>query len=156
MDNIESILDHAEQHCKQHGERLTIKRKQVLLGLIKSGRAMSAYELVDYCKDELGESLPAMSVYRILDFLQQQQLVHKLNLANKFVACSHISCAHAHAVPQFLICGSCQKVKEISINKQVLAELQNNVNDAGYQLQSPQFEMNCLCDECSAEANVES
>ena len=148
MNNIQTIIDHAEKSCKQHGEKLTNKRKNVLSGLLKSRRAMSAYELVDYCKSELGETLPAMSVYRILDFLQQEQLIHKLNLVNKFVACSHISCDHAHEVSQFLICSTCQKVKEISINKHVLEELQKNVTDAGYHLQSPQFEMNCLCDEC--------
>ena len=148
MKSIQSIIDHADQNCKEHGEKLTSKRKQVLSGLLKSGRAMSAYELVDYCKKEFSETLPAMSVYRILDFLQQEQLVHKLNLANKFVACSHIRCGHAHAVSQFLICSSCQKVKEISITKEVLDELQKNVTDADYHLQSPQFEMNCLCDAC--------
>lgn len=148
MNNIETIIDHAEQNCKQHGEQLTNKRKKVLSALLKAGRAMSAYELVDYCKSEFDETLPAMSVYRILDFLQQEKLVHKLNLANKFIACSHISCDHAHAVAQFLICSNCQKVKEISINKQLLQELKNNVTDAGFHLVSPQFEMNCLCDEC--------
>ncbi len=148
MNNIQSIIDHADQNCKEHGEKLTSKRKQVLSGLLKSGRAMSAYELVDYCKSEFNEALPAMSVYRILDFLQQEQLVHKLNLANKFVACSHIRCDHAHAVAQFLICSRCQKVKEISISKDVLQELQKNVTDAGYHLQSSQLEMNCLCDAC--------
>ena len=148
MNNLQDILDHAEQHCKQHGSKLTSKRKLVLSGLIQSEHALSAYELIDYCKSQFGETLPAMSVYRILDFLQQEQLVHKLNLANKFVACSHIICNHAHAVPQFLICDSCQKVKEISINKQVVEELEHNVTDAGYRLLSPQLEMSCLCDEC--------
>ena len=52
---------------------------------------MSAYELVDYCKETYGVSPPPMSVYRILDFLQQERLVHKLNLANKYIACAHIT-----------------------------------------------------------------
>lgn len=150
MGDVQAIIDHAEEHCKEQGVRLTHKRKQVLCGLLLSEKALSAYELVDYCKDVLGESLPAMSVYRILDFLQDEHLVHKLNLANKYVACSHITCDHDHAVvPQFLICGTCQKVKEISVSKQVVAELQRNVEVAGYRLQSPQLEMSCLCQQCS-------
>lgn len=152
MNEIQRALEHAERHCKQHGGRLTSKRKQILRGLLQSEKAMSAYELVEFCKAEFGESMPAMSVYRILDFLQDEHLVHKLNLANKYVACAHITCDHEHAVPQFLICGECSKVKEISINKSVIDELQGNVEQAGFQLVTPQLEMNCICNDCLANA----
>jgi len=148
MQRIQTIIAHVEKHCKEHGARLTVKRKQVLTGLLQSERALSAYELVEYCKNEFGEKLPAMSVYRILDFLQDEQLVHKLNLANKYVACAHITCNHEHEVPQFLICDNCQKVKEISINKSTIDTLQSNVEKAGFHLVSPQLEMNCLCEQC--------
>lgn len=152
MSSVEKTISHAETQCKRNGSKLTIKRKQVLSGLLSSGKALSAYELIDYCKTEFGESLPAMSVYRILEFLQGEHLVHKLNLANKYVACSHITCSHEHAVPQFLICGNCQKVKEIAIKKSIIEELTNNVGEAGYQLTSQQIEMNCVCDNCLNEA----
>lgn len=152
MNNIDAIIQHAEQQCKAHGARLTTKRKRVLAGLIQSNKALSAYELADICKEHYGESIPAMSVYRILEFLEDEHLVHKLNLANKYVACSHITCDHAHGVPQFLICGNCSKVKEISIRQSTITELQEAVRNEGYQLMSPQLEMNCLCNNCSARA----
>ncbi len=152
MKKIDRVLQHAERHCKAHGGRLTAKRKQVLAGLIQSNKALSAYELIDFCKELYGESLPAMSVYRILDFLEDEGLVHKLNLANKYVACAHITCDHAHGVPQFLICGKCSNVKEISISQSTITELQDTVKKAGYQLVSPQLEMNCLCDNCAEQA----
>ena len=149
MNSVESIIQHAEQHCDRRGSRLTQKRKQVLTGLVKSDKALSAYELIDFCKQEYGESLPAMSVYRILDFLESELLVHKLNLANKYVACMHISCDHAHAVPQFLICKNCSIVKEITVEESTISDLGNTVKGAGYQLLSPQIELNCLCDNCA-------
>ena len=149
MNSVESIIQHAEQHCDMRGSRLTQKRKQVLTGLVKSNKALSAYELIDFCKQEYGESLPAMSVYRILDFLESELLVHKLNLANKYVACMHISCDHAHAVPQFLICKNCSIVKEITVEESTISDLGNTVKGAGYQLLSPQIELNCLCDNCA-------
>lgn len=147
--NQQSIIDHAEQLCKQRGSRLTKKRKQVLSGLLQSDRALSAYELVDYGKENFETPLPAMTIYRILEFLEKEQLVHKLNLANRYVACTHITCDHEHEVPQFLICTRCQRVKEISISKSTLANFQQNVEDADYKLVSPQLEMNCLCASCS-------
>jgi Fur family zinc uptake transcriptional regulator len=152
MINVDSIIDEAEERCREQGGRLTEKRKQVLSGLLHSDTALSAYELVDYCKDEYGYSIPAMSVYRILDFLQEQHLVHKLNLANKYVACAHITCDHDHGVPQFLICGNCQRVKEISVSKATINALKRSVDEAGYQLVSPQLEMNCLCQTCRADS----
>lgn len=148
MNNIEDIIHHAEQQCKTRGARLTVKRKQILKGLVESKKALSAYELIKYCKDEYGESIPAMSVYRILEFLQDQHLVHKLNLANKYVACVHISSDHTHAVPQFLICSNCSKVKEVSINQSIISNLNKAVKNAGYDLYKPQVELNCLCETC--------
>ena len=147
--NIEHILDRAEQHCIEHGARLTRKRKQVLSELIKSQRALSAYELADIHATEFGESLPAMSVYRILDFLIEENLVHKLELSNKYIACAHISCDHAHQISQFLICRECNKVKEIAIDKTTFDELKTSVEHAGFALSNPRLELSCICNDCS-------
>jgi len=146
---VDHIIGAAEQQCKTSGARLTNKRKQVLAGLVQADKALSAYELIDYCKAEYGESLPAMSVYRILDFLHEERLVHKLDLANKYVACSHITCDHAHAVPQFLICSQCQVVKEVNIDQSTIDQLKLNVESAGYHLSGFQLEMNCICEACA-------
>lgn len=149
--SVQNSLDHAESYCKQHGVKLTNKRRQILLGLLQSAKAMSAYELADYCKSEFGESMPPMSVYRILGFLQDKSLVHKLNSANKYVSCSHITCDHGHDVTQFLICGKCQNVKEIHVDQSTIEGLQRNVQAAGFHLINPQLEMNCLCDSCMSQ-----
>ncbi len=148
MSKVQAIIDRAEQQCKENGTRLTSKRKHILSGLLQSDKALSAYELVEYCKTEFDETMPAMSVYRILEFLQDEHLVHKLNLANKYVACAHITCRHDHAAPQFLICHLCQRVKEVDINDSVVQSLRQNVRDAGFELDSPQLEINGLCGSC--------
>ena len=148
MNKREDMIHHAERQCKARGARLTIKRKQILMGLIKSNKALSAYDLIKYCKDEFGQTIPAMSVYRILEFLQDQLLVHKLNLANKYIACMHINSDHNHAVPQFLICSNCSKVKEVSINQSTILDINETVKNAGYDLYKPQVELNCLCEAC--------
>ena len=148
----DTVINQAEQRCKEQGVRLTEKRKQVLSGLLNSDTALSAYELADYCRNEYGHAIPAMSVYRILNFLQEQHLVHKLNLANKYVACAHISCNHDHGVPQFLICSKCQRVEEISVASATIDAIKRSVDEAGYQLVSPQLEMNCLCGDCTGKS----
>ncbi len=146
---VENIIESAELQCKASGSRLTAKRKLVLSALVHAAKAISAYEIIELCKEEFGESLPAMSVYRILEFLQEEGLVHKLDLANKYVACSHISCDHAHATSQFLICSECQTVKEVSISPSIIEQLSLNVEEAGFDLSGFQLEMNCICKVCS-------
>lgn len=144
MNKVQATLN----HVKQRGLRLTDKRKQVLSGLLESDKAMSAYEIVDYCKGEFGNAMPAMSVYRILGFLDDERLVHKLSSNNKYVACSHITCNHGHDVTQFLICSQCQRVKEININQSTISYLRENVKEAGFHLTNSQLEMKCLCEQC--------
>ena len=149
MNSVKKTLAQAQAQCVESGTRLTEKRKVVLQGLLQSKQALSAYELADYCRDELGESMPPMSVYRILEFLESEQLVHKLKLANRFVACVHINCDHKHAVPQFLICHQCYRVSEVSMKESTLRALRDNVENAGYKLVSPQLEMDCVCEDCA-------
>ena len=151
MNKLDTTIRHAEQQCKVHGTRLTDKRKQVLAGLLKSAKALSAYELVDFCKKEFGETIPAMTVYRILDFLEEENLAHKLKIANKYVACSHIPCDHNHQ-PQFLICTQCQKVEEIRIDFSIIQALEKHVRKAGFQVVNSKLEMDCVCDECKEVA----
>lgn len=148
MDAIQRVIDHAERRCKENGSRLTNKRKLALSLLLKSSKALSAYELVEAYKTELGDTMPAMSMYRILEFLMAENLVHRLDLINKYVACEHIKCEQEHAQTQFLICGQCQKVKEVAISAPIMDLLKKNTSDAGFHLASPQLEINCICQDC--------
>ena len=142
---IQNALRQAESYCESRGSRLTEKRRQVLMGLLNSKKALSAYELADYCREELGYQLPVMSVYRILEFLGEEDLVHRLSLAKKYVACAHIACKHDHELPQFLICKNCSGVQEVSIDAKLIKSLNKSVTDAGFHLTSQQLEFDCLC-----------
>jgi Fur family zinc uptake transcriptional regulator len=146
--NYKGILKSAATRCKDSGGRLTVKREHILKVLLSTEKPLSAYEVLDKYKQETQEAMPPMSVYRILDFLAQQQLIHKLDSQNKFIACSHIHEQWHHQMSQFLICRDCHSVKEISIAKNLMNELNEQAKGAGYQLLSPQLELDCICDEC--------
>lgn len=154
MTNIDSVLSHAEEYCQNNRIRLTPKRKQVLYALVKAEKALSAYELIEELKRKFNNVLQPMSIYRILDFLTANQLIHRLSTANKFIACSHITCNHAHEAPQFLICGSCHKVTEINIDKSLMSTLRENIQKEGFKLVSPQLELSCMCDDCASGINL--
>ncbi|MEM7364510.1 MAG: transcriptional repressor [Pseudomonadota bacterium] len=151
----DNALAFAQAHCDQRGTRLTEKRKQVLMGLLESDKALSAYELTEFCRDRLGFDLLPMSVYRILEFLEGEHLAHRLNLANKYVACSHITCDHEHEVPQFLICKDCFRVEEVGVKRTLINTLEKAIDEAGFHLASHQIELDCICEDCSREENIE-
>ena len=125
------------------------------MGLLESDKALSAYELTEFCRDRLGFDLLPMSVYRILEFLEGKHLAHRLNLANKYVACSHITCEHEHDVPQFLICKECFHVEEVGLKRTFINTLEKAIDEAGFHLASHQIELDCVCDECSREETIE-
>lgn len=152
MNKLNEKLEYAEKYCQEKGERFTQKRKTVLLALLESGKAISAYEIVDYCKQHFDKVLPAMSVYRILDFLQEQGLAHKLGTANKFVACSDIICEHDNVFSQFLICDNCQNVDEVSVvDPKILENIQAGIDKLGFRLTSRQLEINGICSKCLSD-----
>ena len=153
MTTVNNTIKHVMRYCEKQGLRLTSKRKKVLSGLLSSKKALSAYELVDYCKNEFDEAIPAMSVYRILNFLESEHMVHKLSLANKYVACSHIVCEHMHEVSQFLICTECQRVKEINIGRSTVRKIHEEADKEGFSIVNPQLEINCLCKSCVTNNN---
>jgi len=141
-------IEFSEKYCQEKGERLTKKRKLVLRTLLTSKKAISAYELVDDCKKHYNEIISAMTVYRALEFLQAQGLAHRLELANKYVACSHIVCQHQNKPSQFLICNQCSRVQEIDVDLSMLKGLREVTNKTGFHLSDSPLELNGVCNKC--------
>ena len=148
MVDYETVMSVAEQKCIQGGIRFTKRRKQVLSVLIEADVALSAYEIAERCNAGSDSNMPAMSVYRILDLFQEQNFIHKLEIANKYVCCAHISCSHEHDKSQFLICGSCRHVEEINLSEDAVKALQTAASAAGFSAISPQLEIKGRCAQC--------
>lgn len=70
---------------------------------------MTAYQLLDRLKETRKGAVPP-TVYRTLDFLMAQRLIHKVERLNAFIPCAESG--HQHAA-QFLICRRCGTVAEI-------------------------------------------
>jgi len=145
---LERIIHKAEDSCVESGGRLTVKRKNILTALLSTDMPQSAYEIADYYKGAFNDSIPVMSVYRMLEFLIKESLVHKLVSTNKYIACSHIACSHEHEVPQFLICDQCHHVREVGVKKDIIDALQNSVENANFYLNSPELELHGVCKDC--------
>src|SRR5207247_1787841 len=97
-------LKHAEVLCAQRAQRLTPIRRQVLEILLESHKPLGAYEIMDRSTLRGGRPAP-ITIYRALDFLRDNGLVHRIESRNAFVAC-----VNNHATGDlvvFLICEHC-------------------------------------------------
>src|SRR6202008_4813943 len=101
---------HAERVCKERSQKLTPIRREVLQALLASHRPLGAYEIIDALAGSMPRPAP-ITVYRALDFLMANGLVHRIESRNAYLAC-----AHDHdeaALVAFLICDRCGSVGEI-------------------------------------------
>ena len=151
--DLDALLRAAEVACAGNGARLTQRRRQVLSELIKSSSSLSAYEVLDLCNRSTTSTMPAMSVYRILDFLEQQQLVHRLSSSNKYVSCAHIVCGHKHfQKTHFLLCEGCSSVEEVDATQEASDALEQMAKTVGFKLTTQQFELSGICTSCQNSA----
>ena len=97
-------LAHAEALCVKRGERLTAMRRHVLEVLSASHKPLGAYEIMD--RAALTGTRPApITIYRALDFLRDNGLVHRIESRNAFVAC--VADHASGELVVFLICEHC-------------------------------------------------
>lgn len=147
---INRTIERAHSICQQQGARLTEKRQRVLSVVLSAPGPLSAYEVADLYREQYDQSLSVMSVYRMLNFLKDNELVHRLETTNQYLPCSHISCRHPHEIPQFLICDKCHNVSEIGIRREVLKELSANIEGSGFKLAEQQLEFHGICEDCQS------
>jgi Fur family zinc uptake transcriptional regulator len=137
-------LAHAEALCVARSERLTPTRRLVLEALLSSHQPLGAYELIDRLAQRGSRPAP-ITVYRALDFLIAQGLVHRIESRNAFLACVHNH--EAGALVAFLICERCGAVGEAagaSVGQAVAA----SAKAAGFVPRFSVIEIAGLCAHC--------
>lgn len=103
-------LTHAERVCAQRSQKFTPLRRQVLQALLASHRPLGAYEIIEELAREATRPAP-ITVYRALEFLMANGLVHRIESRNAFLACAHDH--EQTALVAFLICERCGAVGEV-------------------------------------------
>ena len=102
-------MAHAEALCAERGARLTPMRRHVLAILAASHRPLGAYEIMDEAARSGPRPAP-ITVYRALEFLRDNGLVHRIESRNAFVACGRNH--RPDALVAFLLCERCGAVGE--------------------------------------------
>ena len=141
-------IRHAEQVCAQRAQKFTTIRRQVLQALLTSHRPLGAYELID----ELARTMPRpapITVYRALDFLMANGLVHRIESRNAYIACAHDH--DAAAMVAFLICDRCGSVGEIP-ESMVAQSLNTAARATGFAPKLSVVEITGTCAHCQRTA----
>jgi zinc transport system ATP-binding protein len=107
---VHSALAEADALCTRQGLRLTALRRRVLELVWQSHKPLGAYDILAVLSEQDGRRAAPPTVYRALDFLLENGLVHRIASLNAFIGCSHPE--HAHQ-GQFLICRECHVAIEL-------------------------------------------
>ncbi len=148
-------LERAEALCQIRGVQLTPLRRDVLRLVLEAEAPIGAYALLDQLKASRAKAAPP-TVYRALDFLLEQGLIHRLERLNAFMGCNEAleghNHDHAHDHPhQFLICRGCGVTREIS-DHAVEAAIAAAALRGGFSSARATVEIEGLCAKCGQSA----
>ena|SRR5690625_1095641 len=140
---LQQQLKTAERLCMQRNQRLTPLRRTVLELLLRANRSLRAYELLEQMQQIHPGAAPP-TVYRALDFLTEQGLIHRIDALNAWTAC-----VDAEGKPHdlFIICTQCGQVAEVHAPK-LSQQIAHCIAQAGFRFAQSDTELRALCTEC--------
>jgi Fur family zinc uptake transcriptional regulator len=146
---IKRRLDAAVLACAQRGSRLTVLRRAVLELILMAEGPVTAYQLLDQLKKKHKGAAPP-TIYRALDFLLDNELIHKVESLSAFIPC--IDAGNHSLSVQFLICRRCGTVAELE-ESTVSEALDRAAARQGFRPGSTIVEVQGLCAACSTQAS---
>lgn len=160
-EDVAQRLASAKEDCRKRGVRFTLLRQQIYQLVLTANQPVGAYDLITQLQqmrfsDTAANSTDSSSdkqtpknvapptVYRSLEFLLSEGLIHQLTSINAYVPCCHPRAQHTAA---FLICEQCQRVQECSSlpiqEMMIFAE-----QDVGFKVARSVIELSGHCQAC--------
>lgn len=140
---LKSALTKAELVCQSRGLRLTQLRRRVLELVWGSHEPVKAYDILEDLGTKHKRAAPP-TVYRALEFLQEEGFVHKIESMNAYVGCGEPG--HSSA-SQFLICQQCGEVAELD-DDEILGIIAKKAKSLGFHIDNQTVELKGLCNAC--------
>ena len=143
---INTALKEAQNICDQRDLRFTKIRKTVLSIIWESHKPMKAYDILDKITGMEFSAKPP-TVYRALDFLLENGLIHKINSLNAYVGCPH---PLQHEQCYFIICSSCDEIEECC-DKDITNAIEGVMAKNKFSHSNIAIEINGTCNNCLNE-----
>ncbi|MFC3608101.1 Fur family transcriptional regulator [Stutzerimonas tarimensis] len=141
---VRHALAEADQICARQGVRLTALRRRVLELVWQSHKPLGAYDLLATLSEQDGRRAAPPTVYRALDFLLENRLVHRIASLNAFIGCTHPD--HPHQ-GQFLICRQCHSAIELQ-SPGISSAIGEAAAEQGFAVEGETVEVVGLCGSC--------
>jgi Fur family zinc uptake transcriptional regulator len=145
---VSSALGTAARLCGQRSARLTPLRRRVLELIWRGHAPVRAYDLLARLAAKNQRPAAPPTVYRALEFLLAQGLIHRIESLNAYVGCmnpeGHSEGAHSG---QFLICGDCGAAAEVH-DPRVDAAVARRARELGFAVRRKTIEVEGLCPTC--------
>ena len=152
--NVAERLAAAKEQCRTHGVRFTPLREQIYMLVLQANKPVGAYDLITQLQQarlldsdneiDGAKNVAPPTVYRSLEFLLNEGLIHQLTSINAYVPCCHPRAQHTAA---FLICDQCQRVQECS-SLPVQEMLSFAEKDIGFTVARSVIELSGRCQAC--------
>ena len=144
----------AKEQCRTHGVRFTPLREQIYMLVLQANKPVGAYDLITQLQQarlldsdneiDGAKNVAPPTVYRSLEFLLSEGLIHQLTSINAYVPCCHPRAQHTAA---FLICDQCQRVQECS-SLPVQEMISFAEKDIGFTVARSVIELSGRCQAC--------
>lgn len=120
--NDSDYVSRCQEALRESGARITQPRLAVLRCLAHANESMTPREIYDEInKGDSDTKIDQVSVYRILQTLEEAGLVHQVFPSGGYVACEHVGCkGEVHVL---LRCQGCGVTQERDIPSEVFAPL---------------------------------
>ncbi|MES1989810.1 MAG: transcriptional repressor [Pseudomonadota bacterium] len=142
---IGAALTRARELCGAREVKLTPIREKVLEIVWRSHKPVGAYDVLDTLARTHKAARPP-TVYRALDFLMAEGLIHKIESLNAYLGCGEAG--HTHE-SQFLICRSCGTAEEI-VDDALDIALDTATKRSGFAVERKVVEIAGVCARCQS------
>jgi len=152
----ETLLARADHLCAHRRTKLTDTRRLILGLILEQPKPIGAYDLLEHLRDTHRAAAPP-TVYRALDFLLEQGLIHKIERLSAFIGCGHaLDCHHGEDCvhrAQFLICRLCGTAQEME-DSTIGTALAQAARRHGFTPEHATIEVEGLCATCQAQTTT--
>ena len=120
---------------------------RIVLKILKNNkkRPLSAYDILD--KFLRIKKIQPATVYRSLKNLIEQNLVHKINLTNKYIVRNEFP--NENDVTTIVVCDKCNDYEEIVINRYKMSLAYNILDLKKFSLDNFVVEIASVCKQCN-------
>ncbi len=145
----EELMAKADALCQREGLRLTPTRRRVLEMIVHSPGGAKAYDLLDTLAKEHSAARPP-TVYRAIDFLLSNGLIHRIESLNAYVRCT---CPEHVQAYQLLICEICGNVQELH-EELIDQRLDAAAAKQGFSVEKKTIEVHGRCQDCQQNTRL--